>query len=72
MMAWKPWYEQLAEMDNVSEQQEFMRGVFGFRPKDKQPIIAGLIGGYIGAKVATKAKKRKWLKNSIKPFTDPA
>ena len=58
-MAWKPWYERLAEMDSTSEQQEFMRGVFGFRPKDKQPIIAGLIAGDVGGKIATKAKKRK-------------
>lgn len=55
-MAWKPWYEQLAEMNNEAEKKEFMKGVFGYKSMDKAPIIAGLIAGYIGAKVASKKK----------------
>ena len=59
MMAWKPWYERLAEMNGKEEAEEFMRGVFGFRPKNTQPIVTGLIAGYVGGKVAAKAKKKK-------------
>jgi len=58
-MAHKPWWQQVAEMNDTNEQQEFMRGVFGFRPKEKQPIVVGLIAGYVGGKVATKGKKKK-------------
>ena len=50
-MAWKPWYKQAAEME------EFIKGVFGFRPREKQPIVAMLVAGYIGGKVASKDKK---------------
>lgn len=55
-MAWKPWYEQLAEMNNEAEKKEFIRGVFGAKPSNKAPIIAGLIAGYVGAKIANKKK----------------
>jgi len=58
-MAWKPWYEQVAEMNNQHEREEFMRGVFGFRPKEKNAIITGLIAGYFGGKVAAKKAKKK-------------
>ena len=58
-MAWKPWYMEMAEMNSQREREEFMRGVFGFRPRYKRPIIAGLIAGYSVAKMTTKAKKKK-------------
>ena len=58
-MAWKPWYERAAELQGKTETEEFMRGVFGWRPKDKRPIIAGLIAGYVGGKVAAKDLKKK-------------
>lgn len=58
-MGWKPWYEQLAEMNNEAEKKEFMKGVFGGRRSTNTgPIIAGLVAGYLGAKVATKKKKK--------------
>lgn len=56
-MAHKPWYEQMAEMEDRNEAENFMRGVFGFRPKERQPVLAMLVAGYIGGKVATKGKK---------------
>ena len=66
-MAYKPWYEQAAEINNQGEREEFIRGVFGFRPQEKRPAIASLIAGttaaylagavYVGAKA--KAKKKK-------------
>lgn len=55
-MAWKPWYKQVAEMNDHNERQEFIKGVFGYRPSNKQPIVAALIAGYVGGKVA-KGKK---------------
>jgi len=64
-MAYKPWYEQVAEMNNQQEREEFIRGVFGFRPQEKRPAIASLIAGttaaYLAGAVylATKAKKKK-------------
>jgi hypothetical protein len=64
-MAYVPWWQQVAEMNNQSEREEFMKGVFGFRPKEKRPNVAGLIAGttaaYLigGAVHAAKAKKKK-------------
>jgi hypothetical protein len=48
-------------LNGKDEVENFMRGMFGGRPKDKQPIITGLIAGYVGGKVAGKtvAKARK-------------
>ena len=68
-MAYKPWYEQAAEINNQGEREEFIRGVFGFRPTEKRPAIASLIAGttaaylagavYVGARAKAKAKKKK-------------
>ena len=70
-MAYKPWYMQVAEMNNQQEREEFIKGVFGFRPKEKRPVIASLIAGSAAAyllgavavgareKSKTKAKKKK-------------
>lgn len=52
----KPWYEELAEMNNAHERENFMRGVFGFRPKERTPILAMLVAGYVGGKIASKGK----------------
>lgn len=57
-MAYKPWYERAAEMDQ-HEAENFLRGVFGFRPKERQPILAMLVAGYIGGKIASKGKDKK-------------
>ncbi|NBT46533.1 MAG: hypothetical protein EBT07_01765 [Actinobacteria bacterium] len=59
-MAWRPWWEEIQEIQSATERQEFVRGIFGSKRKDQGPIIAGLVGGYLGAKVATtKAQKKK-------------
>jgi len=58
IMAYKPWYERVAEINDQHEREQFIRGVFGFRPKEK-PIITGLIAGYVGGKVAAKKAKKK-------------
>jgi hypothetical protein len=64
-MGYKPWYEQVAEMNSQKEREEFIKGVFGFRPTEKRPIVAGLILGstaaYLAgaAKTVSKAKKKE-------------
>lgn len=63
-MAHKPWYVQAAEINSQHERDEFVKGVFGFRPKEKRPIFASLIAGSavayaVGAHRAKKAKKKK-------------
>ena len=64
-MAWKPWYQEVAEMNNQHEREAFIQGVFGFRPKEKRPVVANLIMGTTAAYlagavvVAAKAKKKK-------------
>jgi hypothetical protein len=64
-MAWKPWYMEVAEMNNQHEREAFIKGVFGFRPTEKRPIVAGLILGSTAAymagaaKTVAKAKKKK-------------
>ena len=52
-------------MNNQQEREEFIKGVFGFRPKEKRPNVAALIAGTTAAYVAggflaaSKAKKKK-------------
>jgi hypothetical protein len=64
-MAYVPWWQEVAEMNNQNEREEFIKGVFGFRPKEKRPIVAGLIMGTTAAYLAgaamtvSKAKKKK-------------
>ena len=64
-MAYVPWWQKVAEMNNQHEREEFMKGVFGFRPKEKRPNVAALIAGTSAAYVAgalyvaSKAKKKK-------------
>jgi hypothetical protein len=58
-MAHRAWYEEAAEINNQHERENFIRGVFGFRPKEKQPVFAAVIAGYVAGKIASKAIKRK-------------
>lgn len=58
-MAWKPWYERAADLNGREEVEEFMKGFYVSRPKRNDPVITGLIAGYVGGKVAAKAKKKK-------------
>ena len=45
-------------MQNAAEVEEFMKGIFGQRPKYTQPIIAGLVAGYASGKAAEKLVKK--------------
>jgi len=64
-MAYVPWWQEAAEINNQNEREEFIKGVFGFRPKEKRPNVAALIAGSSAAYVAgalyvaSKAKKKK-------------
>ena len=63
-MAYKPWWVQAAEINSQTERDEFVKGVFGQRPKEKQPIFAAMLLGTgvayaAGAHRAKKAKKKK-------------
>jgi len=58
LMAHVPWYVKIAELDTEHEREDFMRGVFGFRPKEKTALVTAVIAGYIAGKVATKAKRK--------------
>lgn len=40
-MAWKPWWDQLAEIHSANEREEFIRGVAGF-PGPRPGKVAGL------------------------------
>lgn len=64
-MSSKPWYMQAAEIENRQEREQFIMGVYGFRPKEKRPVVASLLLGssiaYLAgaARYASKAKKKK-------------
>lgn len=50
-MAWKPWYERAAEIENAQERTEFIRGaLYGSneRPgmKAAQSVLVGFLIGY--------------------------
>lgn len=55
-MAWKPWYERMADLDSAEERDEFIRGVFG-GPKP--------IGGKQVAGMALTALMVGWGTNQI-------
>jgi len=69
IMALKPWWQQAIEISNINEREEFVRGVFGFRPTEKRPAIASILAGttaaylagavYVTSKAKAKAKKKK-------------
>lgn len=40
-MAWRPWYERMAEIDSAEERADFIRGVFG-PPPMKASRAAGM------------------------------
>jgi hypothetical protein len=57
-MAHKQWYEEIAEMNSAREREEFMKGMFGMRSKERQPIMAWLVAGYVAGKTVSNAKKK--------------
>lgn len=63
IMAWKPWYERMVEMDSAEERSEFVRGVFG-APKPMTGrqaagmALSALMAGVIGYQIAKPRKKK--------------
>jgi len=59
-MAWKPWYDRMAEMDSAEEREEFLKGVFGPPPiKGKQAagiVMTGLLAGWGAGKILKRPK----------------
>lgn len=49
-MAWKPWYERMADMDSAEEREEFLKGVFGPAPMKGSQVanmaLTTLLVGY--------------------------
>ena len=60
-MAWKPWYERVAEMDSAREQEQFIKGVFG----DPNPASGKKLAGMaamtliVGAWALKKPKRQR-------------
>jgi hypothetical protein len=55
----KPWWMRISEIESLSEREEFIRGIAGFKTnKNRQSILMGLVAGYIGGKVAQKQGKK--------------
>jgi hypothetical protein len=49
-MAWKPWYERMADFDSAQERDDFIRGVFGPPPlSNKQAagmVLTAVLAGW--------------------------
>ena len=54
-----PWYEQITDIHNAHERDEFVKGMFGLRPHSQHTFIVGLLAGYLGTKALTKTMKKK-------------
>lgn len=59
-MAWKPWYERMAEMDSAEEREEFLKGVFGPPPitgkKAAGMALTALMVGWGTGKILKRSK----------------
>lgn len=55
---WKPWWAKTADFDTQHEKEEFLRGVVGPKPLNKQAIVTGILAGYIGGRIAAKRGRR--------------
>lgn len=59
-MAWKPWYERMAEIDSAEERADFIRGVFGPPPlSGKQAAGMALSALLVGWGVTQLKNQRK-------------
>ena len=54
-----PWYEQVADMQSASERDEFVKGMFGFQPRNQHKFVIGLLAGYVGTKLLFNSKKSR-------------
>lgn len=60
-MAWKPWYDRVAEMDSAQEREEFIKGVFGTPSPVSGKKLAGMAAMtlIVGAWAVKKPKRRR-------------
>lgn len=60
-MAWKPWYERVADMGSAREQEQFLRGVFGDPnpPSDRKLIGMAAMTVAVGAWAVHQTRKKK-------------
>ncbi len=54
-----PWYEQVADMQSASERDEFVKGMYGFKPHNQHNFVIGLLAGYVGTKLLFNSKKSR-------------
>lgn len=60
-MAWKPWYERMAEIDSAEERADFIRGVFGPPPMSgKQAAGMALTALLVGWGVTQRKNQKKY------------
>ena len=59
-MAYKRWYERLAEMDSAKEREEFLQGVFlpEASSNKKTPFTANLVANYLGMKILSRDNRK--------------
>jgi len=49
----KPWWDRINEYQLFDERKEFMQGVMGFRPSNRQEaMMAQIIAGYVRSEFA--------------------
>jgi hypothetical protein len=63
-MAWKPWYERVADFDSSQERVEFLKGVFGpakttSGPATAAATITAFLAGWGIVSAATRGKKQR-------------
>lgn len=57
-MAWKPWYERAAEIENAQEREEFIKGALYGRATNPTRLATSAISGFlVGWGVSTALKK---------------
>jgi hypothetical protein len=55
---WKPWWEKVADFDTFHEQEEFMRGIGGGKPRGSNSNISSALAGLVGGIVASNLGKK--------------
>ena len=52
------WYDKMAEMDSAAEREAFLRGVFYPGTQQKNPLVVGIVAGWLGGKALAKKRKK--------------
>jgi hypothetical protein len=46
-------------MQSASERDEFVKGMYGFKPHNQHNFVIGLLAGYVGTKLLFNSKKSR-------------